>query len=94
MGYHAGPADFIQPQHDAADQDVPAACWTWKPAPEPAPGTVPPPRRAWESSRHSAYQAQLASHAVGETFGRTTSFLTQVWAAVSSAAPSGALTAP
>lgn len=50
--------------------------WTWKPAPEPAPGQLPARGHAWEMARYRAYQAQLAGHTIGETFRRTVSFLT------------------
>lgn len=50
--------------------------WTWKPAPEPALGHLPPRGQAWEIARYRAYQAQLAGHTIGETFRRTVTFLT------------------
>ena len=84
MGYYADPADFICPGNGTGDdRDALVARWTWKPIPETALGPVPPPRRAWEISRHQAYQAQLADHAVGDTFGRATSFLSQLSAIAS-----------
>jgi hypothetical protein len=49
--------------------------WTWKPVPEPAPGSLSPRGQAWEMTRHRAYQAQLAGHTIGETFGRAAAFL-------------------
>lgn len=70
MGYDAHPADLIQPV--AADG---VAAWTWKPVPEPALGTLTPRGRAWELERYQAYQAQLASRAVGGTFTRAAAFL-------------------
>lgn len=50
--------------------------WTWRPAPEPALGHLPPRGQAWEIARYRAYQAQLAGHTIGETFWRTVTFLT------------------
>jgi len=49
--------------------------WTWKPVPEPALASLPPRAQAWEMSRYRAYQAQLAGHTIGETFGRAAEFL-------------------
>ena len=50
--------------------------WTWKPAGEPALTGLPPRAQAWETARHRAYQARLAGHAIGETFGQAVTFLT------------------
>ena len=49
--------------------------WTWKPAPEPALVPLSPRGRAWEMTRYRAYQAHLAGHTIGETFGRAAAFL-------------------
>ena len=49
--------------------------WTWKPVPEPALGSLSPRGQAWEMTRYRAYQAQLAGHTIGETFGRAAEFL-------------------
>jgi hypothetical protein len=49
--------------------------WTWKPRPEPAPALLPPRGQAWELTRYRAYQARLARHTIGETFGRASAFL-------------------
>ncbi|HEU5389740.1 MAG TPA: hypothetical protein VFV73_27955 [Streptosporangiaceae bacterium] len=70
MGYDTHPADLIQPLVAAG-----VAAWTWKPAPEPALGTLTPRGRAWEMDRYQAYQAQLAGQAVGETFTQAAAFL-------------------
>jgi hypothetical protein len=43
--------------------------WVWKPVPEPALGSLAPRGRAWERTRYRAYQAHLAGHTVGGTFG-------------------------
>jgi hypothetical protein len=50
--------------------------WTWKPVPEPALDSLPPRGRAWERARYRAYQAHLAGHTIGDTFGRAVTFLT------------------
>lgn len=71
MGYDTHPADLIQPLNAGAG----VAAWTWKPVPEPALGTLTARGRTWELDRYLAYQAQLASQAVGETFTRSTAFL-------------------
>jgi anti-anti-sigma factor len=49
--------------------------WTWKPASEPALGWLPPRAQAWELTRHRAYQACLAGHTIGTTFGHAVTFL-------------------
>ena len=46
-----------------------------KPVPEPALASLSPRGQAWEMTRYRAYQAYLAGHAIGETFGRATEFL-------------------
>jgi len=78
MGLHLDPADFIclvtgRPRGDG-DR---GPAWTWKSVPEPPLGSLPPSGQAWERTRHSAYQAQLAGHPVAETFGRAAEFLTR-----------------
>jgi hypothetical protein len=49
--------------------------WRWKLVPEPALGSLAPRGRAWELTRYLAYQSHLASHTVGEIFGRVAAFL-------------------
>ncbi len=49
--------------------------WVWKPVPPPALEWLSPRGQAWEMTRHQAYEAQLAGHAIGETFGRAVGFL-------------------
>jgi hypothetical protein len=51
--------------------------WVWEPVPAPALGSLSARARAWEMTRYRAYQAQLAGHPLGETFGRTAGFLKQ-----------------
>jgi hypothetical protein len=76
MGYHADPADFIQPQEASCSPDAdPIADWTWRPLPEPALASLPPRGQDWEMARYRAYQAQLAGHPMGETFSRAVAFL-------------------
>jgi hypothetical protein len=76
IGDEADLAEFIQPSrngHDSPTARVPG--WTWKPVPELKLAKLSPPRQAWEMSRYQAYQAHLAGHTIGETFGRATAFL-------------------
>jgi hypothetical protein len=77
IGYHADPSDFIQPQAMSPDgsRDAPVTDWTWQLVPAPEPGALAPRGQAWEATRHSAYQAQLAGHTIGETFERAATFL-------------------
>ncbi len=93
MGYYVDHADFVQPGQTAAGlPDAPVAGWIWKPVPKPALGTLPPRGQAWEMSRYWSYQAALAGHTIGETFGRATRFLDLACASV--AADAGAQAAP
>jgi anti-sigma B factor antagonist len=49
--------------------------WRWKRVPKPALALLPASRQAWEMARYRAYQAHLAGHTIGETFGRAVAFL-------------------
>jgi hypothetical protein len=76
IGDEADLADFIEPGEDGPDDGRRRITgWTWKPVPEPKLASLPPRGQAWEMSRHRAYQAQLAGHTIGETFGRAAAFL-------------------
>ena len=70
MGYDTHPADLVQPRESGG-----VAAWIWKAVPAPALGTLTPRGRAWELDRYQAYQTQLASRPVGETFTQATAFL-------------------
>jgi hypothetical protein len=76
MGHHPDPAGFITPAPGlpGSDKDRIAA-WTWKSLPEPPLASLPPSGQEWERARYQAYQAQLAGHPIGETFGRAAAFL-------------------
>ncbi|MBO0776686.1 MAG: hypothetical protein J2P34_10250, partial [Actinobacteria bacterium] len=85
-GYHADPADFIQPPGHPGPARAPAVpgrlpAWTWRSLPEPALGSLPPRGRAWEMTRYRAYRARLAGRTIGETFGLATEFLELAYAA-------------
>ena len=74
MGHEVDHVDFINPSaRRTAGRGVMA--WTWKPVPRPALGSLSPRGRSWEMTRYRAYEAQLADHTIGETFGRATTFL-------------------
>ncbi len=76
MGYHADPADFIQPQESHSARGAgPIMAWTWKSLPEPGLASLPPRGQEWEMTRYRGYQAQLSGHTMGETFGRAAAFL-------------------
>ena len=90
MGYHADPADFIQPQ----DGDAPVAAWAWTQVPPPGLGPARPGGKAWEMSRYRDYRTQLAGHRIGDTIGHAAGFLTQVFAAARPAGPATAVRAP
>jgi hypothetical protein len=76
MGHDADHVDVIKPgaRRPGRGGDRITA-WMWKPVPEPAPGSLSPRGQAWEMTRYRAYQAQLAGHTIGETFGRAAAFL-------------------
>jgi hypothetical protein len=76
MGYHADPANFIQPQESRSARGAdPITAWTWKSLPEPALASLPPRGQEWEMTRYREYQAQLPGHTMEETFGRAAAFL-------------------
>ena len=77
MGYHLDPADFIQlgQHHPGADHGRVTA-WTWRSLPEPDLSSLLPRGRPWEMTRYRAYEAQLARHTIGDTFGQSVEFLT------------------
>jgi hypothetical protein len=79
MGYYVDPADFIKPEESCSGPDAGRiTAWTWRSLPEPALGSLAPRGQAWEMTRYRAYEAQLAGHTIGETFGRAAAFLTLV----------------
>jgi hypothetical protein len=81
MGQYLDPVDFIQPaegRYGAEKRGGEGGCvmaWVWKTVPEPALASLPPRGQAWEMTRYLSYEAQLAGHAVGETFDRAAAFL-------------------
>jgi hypothetical protein len=85
MGFHGDPAEFIRPEDGRPGSGCGVAAWRWRPVPEPALASLPPRGRAWEMRRYRAYQAQLAGHPVGETFGRAAAFLTLASASAAAA---------
>jgi hypothetical protein len=76
VGDEADLAEFIEPSGRApGSANGHITGWTWKPVPEPAPGSIAPRGQPWETARYQAYQAQLADHVIGETFTRAEAFL-------------------
>jgi hypothetical protein len=76
MGYYVDHADFIEPEGSRSGADDGCiTTWTWRSLPEPALAPLPPRRQTWEMTRYRAYEAQLAGHSIGETFGRAAAFL-------------------
>ena len=70
MGYHADPADFIQPQRDPDSGEAPVAAWRWNSLPSLELGAVAPNGRRWEAARYRHYNAYLARQPLGETMTR------------------------
>jgi len=64
--------------------------WTWRPVRETALASSPPHGQARELARYRAYQAHLAGHTLGETFGRAVTFLTLTGANTAPAPAAGA----
>src|SRR5437763_14699705 len=76
IGDEADLAEFIEPGDTGPGTgEGRITGWTWKPVPEPALASLPPRGQAWEMTRYRAYQAYLAGHAIGETFGQAAAFL-------------------
>lgn len=76
IGEEADLAEFIQPSDGGTDSgEGHIADWTWRSVPEPALASLSPRGQSWEMSRYRAYQAELAGHTTGETFGRAAAFL-------------------
>jgi hypothetical protein len=73
IGDEADLGEFIEPGPGTGGGRITG--WTWKPVPEPALASLPPRGQAWEMTRYHAYQAHLASHTTGETFGQAAKFL-------------------
>jgi hypothetical protein len=76
IGDEADLAEFIEPGesgHGAERGRITG--WTWRSVPEPPLASLPPRGQAWETMRYRAFQAQLAGHTIGETFGRAAAFL-------------------
>jgi hypothetical protein len=76
IGDEADLGEFVEPGEagqGAGERRITG--WTWKPVPEPALTSLPPRGQAWEMTRYRGYQAQLAGHTIGETFGKVTAFL-------------------
>jgi hypothetical protein len=72
MGQYLDPVDFIQPGEGG---DARLMAWKWKSVPRPALDSLPSRGQEWEMTRYRAYEAQLAGHTIGETFGRAVDFL-------------------
>ena len=73
IGDEADLAEFIESGHGAERRRI--TDWTWRSVAEPALASLPPRGQAWEAMRYRSYQAQLAGHTIGETFGRAAEFL-------------------
>lgn len=76
MGHGTDHADFIGAYLGTSSSPVRrVADWHWKTVPESACPSLTARGQGWETTRHKAYQAQLAGQTVGETFARARAFL-------------------
>jgi hypothetical protein len=76
IGDEADLAEFIEPGESGPGAERGRITgWTWRSVPEPPLASLPPRGQAWETMRYRAYQAHLAGHTIGETFGRAAEFL-------------------
>jgi hypothetical protein len=76
IGDEADLAEFIEPGESGhGAQRGRITGWTWRSVAEPPLASLPPRGQAWETMRYRAFQAQLAGHTIGETFGRAAAFL-------------------
>jgi hypothetical protein len=73
IGDEADLAEFIESGHGPERGRITG--WRWRSVPEPALASLPLRGQAWETMRYRAFQAQLAGHTIGETFGRAAEFL-------------------
>jgi len=91
MGQYLDPVDFIHPvEGSSGPGDLQFTAWTWKSVPRPELDSLPLRGQEWEMTRYRAYEAQLAGHTVGETFGRAVDFLKLAAEQASPAAEAGA----
>ena len=78
LGYEADHEDFIQSLPDGSGPAAGLiATWTWRPVPEPDFTSLQQRGQEWEMTRYRTYQAQLAGHPIGGTFGLAAAFLRQ-----------------
>jgi hypothetical protein len=76
IGHGADLAEFIDPSAPGPGAGTGRiTAWVWKPMPEPELASLPQRGRTWEGTRYRAYQAHLAGHTIGESFGRAAAFL-------------------
>ena len=76
IGDEADLAEFIEPGESGPGAERGRITgWTWRSVPEPPLASLPPRGQAWETMRYRTYQAHLAGHTIGETFGRAAEFL-------------------
>ena len=76
MGSAVHQVNFVYPGAGQLDPDQRGICaWTWNSLPEPTLASLPPRGQIWEMARYRAYEAQLARHRVGDTFGLAAGFL-------------------
>jgi hypothetical protein len=76
MGCQDACDDFIQANTSSSGEPADrVAAWKWKALAKPALSSLPARGQEWEMTRYRSYQAQLASHPLGDTFTDAAGFL-------------------
>jgi hypothetical protein len=78
LGYHADPADFIQPGQNEEGGEVPVTAWTWTFLAAPELGERSPRNRQADAVRYRQCCKYLASKPISETITCAVAFLNGV----------------
>jgi hypothetical protein len=81
LGYHADPADFIQPGQDKGEGEVPVSAWAWTFLPVPGLGAMSPGNRQADAVRYRQYCKYLARKPISETITCAVAFLNDITSA-------------
>ena len=78
LGYHADPADFIQPAQNEDGGQAPVTAWTWTFLAAPELGEMSPRNRQADAVRYRQYCKYLARKPIGETITCAVAFLNDI----------------